>query len=65
MRTRITTIGQSENAITRPPWATCKLDGFVPDRAVLMDPGSRGVDRDALKASVAPSCTCGRIPAPT
>jgi len=65
MRTGITTIGQSENSITRPLWAVCKLDGFVPDRVVLMDPGSRGVDRDVIKVSVAPTCTCGRAPAST
>ena len=53
MRTWITTIGQSENAITSPLWAACKLDGFVPDRVVLMDPGGRGVDRDALRSSIA------------
>jgi len=65
MRAGITSIGQSENSITCPPWATCKLEGFVPERVVLMNPGSRGVDRDARKASVAPSCTCGMAPAPT
>lgn len=53
IRTWITTIGQSENAITSPLWAACKLDGYVPDRVVLMDPGGEGVDRNALKASVA------------
>ena len=52
MRTWITTIGQSENAITSPLWAACKLDDFVPDRVVLMDPGGKGVDRNALKASI-------------
>ena len=52
MRTWVTTIGQSENAITSPLWAACKLEGFVPDQVVLMDPGGEGVDRESLRGSI-------------
>ncbi len=52
MRTWIAVIGLSPYPITNTIWAACKRDGYVPDRVVLVDPGSGRVDREELKSSI-------------